>query len=166
MNLDTKSILIILIALILGGGIGFSASQSMAVPQIELQSENSIDLENIENLLSQIAEKDSGSQVIDTANIEAELRNIVSILENGQLNSSETTSSNGDVEVNIDLSKIEAQLKELNQKLDTLNLSQKRIAYYTCLDAVTDGDADAGIRGIDRIIQIYNLTCYSDGSSK
>ena len=165
MNFDTKSILIILIALLLGGGVGFSVSQSMAVPEIELQSETNLDLENIENLLSQIANSDGGNQMIDSTSIETELKNIVSQLEESQNINSDSSTNNGNIELNIDLSTIEAELKKLNGKLDTLNLNQKRIAYYTCLDALTDGAA-AEVRGVDRRIQVYNMTCNSDGSSK
>ena len=166
MNFDTKSILIILIALLLGGGVGFSVSQSMAVPEIELQSETNLDLGNIENLLSQIANSDGGNQIIDTTSIETELKNIVSQLKENQNSNSDSSTNTGNTELNIDLATIEAELKKLNGKLDTLNVNQQRIAYYTCLDALTDGAADSGLRVPERRIQIYNMTCNSDGSSK
>lgn len=166
MNFDTKSILIVLISLILGAGIGFSVSQSIAVPQIEVQSDNNLDLKNIENLLSQIANNADGNQLIDTTSIETELKNIVSLLEESQNINSDSSTNNGNIELNIDLSTIETELKKLNGKLDTLNLNQERIAYYTCLDALTDGAADSGLRTPERRIQIYNMTCLTDGSSK
>ena len=178
MNFDKKFSVFIVLFFLIGLSLGFILSQNFYSPTIETSvqlpdSQETLDLSNIESLLKDLINKEEGSNnsttlSIDLSNIESLLQELVNKDEGSvslntsgieaQLNQINTSlQSNSNSGGQTDLTGIESQLNNINNSLKSLESRLRYVAYYACLDA--DYDANGYGTASRAIINILTLEC-------